>query len=220
MGIFISYILLGLSLAAPIGPVNAAQIDRGVRNGFLHSWLVGLGAVLADIIYMLIVYLGVAHVINTPFVKSFLWLFGCFILLYTGIESLTSSHKLGMSNERKKEPLSQSFLSGFLMSIANPLTIIFWLGIYGAVLAKTAASYGTKDLFIFSSAIIIGLLLWDITMATVSSGFRKWLKARTLSYIGVLSGIVLIGFGIYFGIQGVQEILHFSFIHLFSFPYA
>ncbi len=39
--ITLSYILLGVSLAAPIGPVNAAQIDKGLKHGFLHSWLVG-----------------------------------------------------------------------------------------------------------------------------------------------------------------------------------
>ena len=45
MNVFLSYILLGLSLAAPIGPINAAQIDKGIRNGFMHSWLIGVGAV-------------------------------------------------------------------------------------------------------------------------------------------------------------------------------
>ncbi|MCS0542837.1 LysE family translocator, partial [Aeromonas veronii] len=58
MGVLFSYVLLGLSLAAPIGPVNAAQLDRGIKYGFLHAWLVGVGAVLADGVYMLIVYLG------------------------------------------------------------------------------------------------------------------------------------------------------------------
>lgn len=56
MGVLLSYVLLGLSLAAPIGPVNAAQL--GIKFGFLHAWLVGVGAVLADGVYMLIVYLG------------------------------------------------------------------------------------------------------------------------------------------------------------------
>lgn len=48
MQIFFSYILLGISLAAPIGPINAAQLDRGIRKGFFHAWMIGLGAVVAD----------------------------------------------------------------------------------------------------------------------------------------------------------------------------
>ena len=61
MNIFLSYILLGLSLAAPIGPINAAQIDKGIKYGFMHSWLIGVGAVVADGVYMLVVYIGVVQ---------------------------------------------------------------------------------------------------------------------------------------------------------------
>ncbi|MFL9603607.1 LysE family transporter, partial [Aeromonas dhakensis] len=74
---------MGLSLAAPIGPINAAQIDRGIRSGFMHAWLIGVGAVVADGVYMLIVYIGVVQFLETPIVKAFLWFFGCFVLIYT-----------------------------------------------------------------------------------------------------------------------------------------
>lgn len=44
MNTFMTYVVLGISLSAPIGPINAAQLDRGARFGFMHAWLVGLGA--------------------------------------------------------------------------------------------------------------------------------------------------------------------------------
>jgi len=204
MNVFLSYILLGLSLAAPIGPINAAQIDRGIRNGFMHSWFIGVGAVLADGVYMLIVYIGVVRFLETPMVQTFLWLFGCFVLMYTGIESLMNAGKVHLQHERGKEPLFKSFLSGFLMSISNPLTILFWLGIYGSVLAKTAATYDKTELILYSSAIFIGLLLWDITMAGVSSSFRNFLTNRLLVFISAVSGLSLIGFGAYFGLQACK----------------
>src|SRR3954463_8618172 len=116
MNVFFNYIFFGLSLAAPIGPINAAQIDRGIRNGFLHAWFVGVGAVLADAIYMLIVYIGVVQFLATPFMKTFLWSFGSFVLLYTGVESLINAGKLTFDQNRNKEPLVRSFLSGFFMS--------------------------------------------------------------------------------------------------------
>ncbi len=92
------------------------------------------------------------------------------------------------------------------MSISNPLTILFWLGIYGSVLAKTAAAYETTELVLYSGAIFIGLLLWDLTMACISSNFRKYLTSNLLKGISLLSGLSLIGFGIYFGIQAYQAI--------------
>jgi L-lysine exporter family protein LysE/ArgO len=201
MNVFLSYILLGLSLAAPIGPINAAQIDKGIRHGFMHSWLIGVGAVVADGVYMMVVYFGVVHFLETPFMKTFLWSFGCFVLIYTGIETMLSANKHKIGEKAKDEPLIKSFFSGFFMSISNPLTILFWLGIYGSVLAKTAATYETSQLILYSSAIFIGLLIWDFTMASIASNFRKYLTAQLLIGISLLSGVSLIGFGVYFGFQ-------------------
>lgn len=207
MSLFLSYVILGLSLSAPIGPINAAQLDRGIKKGFWHSWLFGLGAVLADILYMVLVYLGVVHFLSTPFMQTFLWLFGAFVLIYTGIESLINAGKVNISTKKKDESLIANLFSGFLMSLSNPMTILFWLGIYGSVLVKTASDHGKSDLFLFSTAIIIGVLIWDLTMAGVSSIFRKLLSTRAITLISVLSGLSLISFGIYFGVRALKLLL-------------
>jgi L-lysine exporter family protein LysE/ArgO len=206
MSIYISYILLGLSLAAPIGPINAAQLDKGIKYGFLHAWLVGVGAMAADMLYMLLVYFGVIHFLNTPFMQTFLWLFGCFVLLYIGVEGLLGAGQVISHEKRSLETPARSFISGFLMSLTNPLTILFWLGIYGSVLAETATSYGTTQLISYSSAIVLGILLWDLTMACLASGFRRLLTKRVLTYISMVSGLSLIGFGLYFGSEAFKAL--------------
>jgi L-lysine exporter family protein LysE/ArgO len=204
MQIFISYILLGLSLAAPIGPINAAQLDKGIKYGFLHAWLVGLGAMVADALFMLLIYFGAVHFLNTPLMKTFLWVFGCFVLIYTGVESIKSAGALVAKPERKTELTMKSFSSGFFMTLSNPVSILFWLGIYGSILAKTAETYGTLDLLFYSSGIFVGLLLWDIGMAATASMFHKYIRARVLIFISRMAGIALIGFGLYFGLQVIR----------------
>jgi len=97
-----AYILLGVSLAAPIGPVNAAQLDTGIKNGFFHAWIFGIGALIADVLYMILIYIGVGQIIDSPLVKIILWSFGCFVLTYTGVESLLSLHKIKLVNKRKR----------------------------------------------------------------------------------------------------------------------
>ncbi|GJM82731.1 hypothetical protein HMSSN139_52270 [Paenibacillus sp. HMSSN-139] len=113
MNSFLSYVLLGLSLSAPIGPVNAAQLDKGIRGGFLHAWFVGLGALSADLLYMLLVYFGVVHFLNTPFMKTFLWLFGFFVLTYIGIDSLKQAGKIPAGEMRGSEPLKNRSFPDF-----------------------------------------------------------------------------------------------------------
>lgn len=208
MSIFLSYVFLGLSLSAPMGPINAAQLDKGIRSGFLHAWILGIGALLADVIYMLLIYLGVIHFLETDIVKLFLWLFGTFVLIYTGIESLQGANQISINSSESDESIIKTFFSGLFMSLSNPLTILFWLGIFGSILAKASASYNKDQLFLYSFGIILGILLWDITMAITSSIFRRVLHVRILSLITIISGISLIIYGVYFGFQAYQIIFH------------
>lgn len=208
MGVFISYVLLGLSLAAPIGPVNAAQMDKGIKHGFLNAWVLGLGSVIADIIYMLLVFLGFSQFIEIQVIKLFLWLFGFFVLVYTGVEGILSAGKIVFNHAAREESLQKSFFTGFFMSISNPLTILFWLGIYGSVLAKTAAMYDHSELLYYSSAIILGLVIWDISMAAVASSFRKLLTTKVLTFITMLSSLSLIAFGFYFGFEAYKILFY------------
>ncbi|BCB05570.1 LysE family transporter [Bacillus sp. KH172YL63] len=202
MSIFISYIVLGLSLSAPMGPINAAQLDKGIRFGFFHAWLVGVGGMVADGIFMLLIYFGVAQFIDTPAIKLLLWTFGFLILTYTGIESIQNAGGITTkSDHHESETKGKAFRTGFFMAISNPLSIIFWLGIYGSILAHSASSYQTGQLFLYSMGIFLGITIWDVTMAGVATGARKLVSPRILRVISIISGLILMGFGIYFGVQ-------------------
>lgn len=205
--LLISYVLLGLTLAAPIGPVNSARLDKGIKNGFMHAWIVGTGSMMADAVFMMLIYMGVVQFLNIPIVQIFLWLFGGIILIYSGIESIQSANKIPIAYQaRRKDSLLRSFLVGFMLSITSPMSILFWLGIYGSILAKTASTYGTTHLLLYSSMIFLGLMLWDICVASLTTGMRRFLNEKSLMGISVLSGLSLIGFGAYFGYQGIQAL--------------
>lgn len=206
MSTILSYFILGLSLAAPIGPINAAQLDKGIKQGFLHAWIIGIGAILADAILMALIYFGVVHFLTTPFMKTFLWLFGCFVLVYSGVESLMGAGKLKEEQNRSADTLVKSFFSGFFMSISSPLSILFWLGIYGSVLAETIAAYDREHVLFYTGIMFTGLLVWDVTMAGLASTFRRFLTSRALAFISVISGLSLIGFGVHFGIKACQAL--------------
>jgi L-lysine exporter family protein LysE/ArgO len=90
------------------------------------------------------------------------------------------------------------------MSLSNPLTILFWLGIYGSVLAKTIHTFDSSQLLLYSCAIFSGIIIWDFTMALLASTFRKILTANILAWISIISGLSLIGFGLYFGYEAAK----------------
>lgn len=207
ISILISYIVLGLTLAAPVGPVNSARIDKGIKHGFWHSWVVGVGSMIADGSFMFLVYLGMVQFLEYPIVQVFLWLFGGFVLIYSGVESLIGVNSVSLTRgQNKKESLFKCFFTGFIMSATSPISIMFWLAIYGSVLAKTAEMDGSSMLLLYSSMIFIGLALWDIFVAALTTGFRRFLNDRMLKAIAILSGLSLIGFGVYFGYHGLKEL--------------
>lgn len=205
--LLISYIVLGVTLAAPMGPVNSARLDKGIKNGFWNAWIVGAGSMTADAIFMLLIFMGLVSFLSVPMVQIFLWIFGALVLIYSGIEGITSAEAIDINYAgRRKESLMRSYMVGFMVSITSPLSILFWLGIYGSILAKTATSYGTVHLLMYSSMIFLGLAIWDLCIAALTTGLRRYLNMKMLKGISVLSGLSLIGFGIYFGIQGVQAL--------------
>ncbi|MEK5070947.1 LysE family transporter [Sporosarcina sp. FSL K6-1508] len=201
------YIFLGVSLATPIGPVKTVLLNTGIKNGFFHAWFFSLGSLATDIMYMFMVYFGIGQFIDSPLLKTILWSFGCFVLMYTGIENLLSLHKIDINLKfAKRVRLRKSILSGFFMSLFNPLTILFWLGIYGSILAKTAGVATGYQIILNSIAILIGIMLVDFIMAFLSSGARRLLSTKLLKIVSIISSISMIGFGIYFGFQAFQAL--------------
>ena len=202
-----TYMFLGISLAASIGPVKTVLINTGLRNGFFHAWYFSLGGLTTDIMYMLIVYFGVGQFIDSIVLKVILWSFGCFVLLYTGIENLLTLHKIEMKlKSGKRNRLRHAIISGFLMSWLNPLTILFWLGIYGSILAKTASTSSGYQIIINSTAILLGIALVDFLYSFFSSVARKKLSTKLLMVVTLISSIIMIGFGIYFGMHAYDEL--------------
>ncbi|MER1986664.1 MAG: LysE family transporter [Solibacillus sp.] len=194
-------------MAATIGPVKSVLINTGLKNGFFHAWFFSLGGLATDVLYMLIVYFGIGQFIDSVVLKVILWSFGCFVLLYTGIENLLTLHKIEMNlKSGKRDRLRKSILSGFLMSWMNPLTILFWLGIYGSILAKTAGKLTGYQIIVISIAILLGITLVDFLYAFISSVARKVLSMRLLKIVSLISAIIMIAFGIYFGMQAYQEL--------------
>ncbi|MDW0109773.1 LysE family transporter [Sporosarcina aquimarina] len=207
MNSILIYLFLGISLAAPVGPVKTVLLNTGIKNGFFHAWFFSLGSLATDVMYMSMVYFGIGQFIDSPLLQIILWSFGCFVLLYTGIENLLTLNKTGLDVKAvKKDRLRKSILSGFFMSLLNPITILFWLGIYGSMLAKTAGIASGYQILLNSFAILVGIMIVDFIMSTLSNGARRIFSSKLLTVVSIFSSISMIGFGIYFGFQAYQAL--------------
>ncbi len=196
----IHQMVLGISLAAPVGPINIEMIKRGISHGFWASWLVGLGGMSADILFMVAIFLGMAPFLQQPFVQMILYAMGFFMLVYLGIQSIKQS----LQSTRLMEHVSAgqagtSFLTGLMIAGANPLNILFWFGIYGSSLGSIIKTENMVMSLIYSLLIIAGIMLWNLNIAFTVHFTKHLLTDRMMKIITFTAGIILMYFGLKFG---------------------
>ncbi|MBM7585494.1 threonine/homoserine/homoserine lactone efflux protein [Bacillus pakistanensis] len=213
---FIHYIVLGISLAAPIGPMNLEVIKRGLTNGFFQAWFVGLGGLTGDCIILLTIYFGFHSFIQLISVQVLMYIIGIVMLGSLGISSIKSAFSkdpyLFMLEEKKKQG-KNAYLTGFIISVANPLSLFFWFGVFGTSLKELMDAYSLLGSLLCSFGIIIGLFLWNINLAFTSHFSKKLMSENFMRCITFLAGICLAGFAVSF-VYHLYRLLKKSFLLL------
>jgi threonine/homoserine/homoserine lactone efflux protein len=191
-------ILLGVSLAAPVGPVSIEVMRRGLRQGFLSGFLVAIGAVCADTTFLLFIALGLSPVISHPSVQTALSSLGAVVLIYFGYKGIKESfHR---KNATRKTDLDTSpLVAGYLVTITNPLAIIWWLGVFGTVWSASVQHLSRPVAFFQSMTVMLGILLWFFVLSWAIHRWRRSVTEDRMRQISVIAGIILIGMGAWFG---------------------
>lgn len=202
-------ILLGLTLAAPIGPVNLEMIKRGLSSGFKQAFLTGVGASSADTTYLVVIYFGLTAFLNLAFMKIILGFAGSIILIYLGLMSAKEFFSSADSKSNRQRTLfKNSFLTGYVLAISSPMTIVWWTGVFGALLATQTHAVTRLSAFFSCVSILIGCFLWAFCLALVLHFGKKYVNKKTTGIISLIAGLFLVGFGLYFGYQAINPLIY------------
>jgi threonine/homoserine/homoserine lactone efflux protein len=170
--IFLGY-ALGLSLAAPPGPVNAV-ITNESQKSVLHGARVGAGAMTADFVFLVLLYYG--RVAIPPWAYKYLYIFGAFFLIY-----------LAFSIARSRMPSKSrtgNYFVGFSMGITNPFQILWWVTVGLFMIERLS--------YLSVSGFFLGIVTWIIVYPTAINRIGKNYQAP----LKIFSVIVLIIFSI------------------------
>lgn len=195
----IQNIILGISLAAPLGPATIATIRSGLKFGFLSALVTALGVVSADITYVLLVYLGLSSFVVIPIVKAAIWSFGAIVLFYLGFQSIKEVFRETDLNRSAVEMDQNLFLVGYAVNISNPIAIVWWLGVFGSILASSTGHVSSTTALFYSLTILIGVMSWHTFLSFLTHWGNKFFKENILRYVSAIGGLILIGFGLHFG---------------------
>lgn len=187
-------VILGFSIAAPVGPIGVLCIRRTLSAGMLNGFLSGLGAATADAIYGGIAAFGV--IVISSFLlenQSYLRLIGGLFLLYLGCKTFRSPATLVVARSGDKSLLG-AYTSAFFLTLTNPMTIMS----FGAVFAGLGVGTGEKEMLggLVVFGVFIGSLLWWLLLSGAVNVLRSKVDQKHLAWVNQLSGSIIAGFGI------------------------
>ena len=186
----IEFILLQISVAFSPGLIIALVVNEAVQKGRKNALQVAYGAATGAIGITLITAAVITYIFSLiPEILTFIYIFGIIYIVYKGIKTIQDK------GESPKVLGSASFLSGFKINLANPKMWVFYLSVLPLFI--------TDESNIFSSLIYLGIvtifinLFADISYALVSSYLFNNPTTKVKRYINIISGLCLIGIGIY-----------------------
>lgn len=195
-------LIIGLSIAAPVGPIGLLCIRRTLANGRRAGLMTGLGAAFADGVYGAVAAFGLSAV--SAFLidqQNFLRLGGGLFLIYLGQGILRSKPA-----ERTADPVANDLgskhsdlgllFSTFVLTLTNPMTILSFIAIFsGLGLAGGVTSHGIAAPLLTIAGVFTGSALWWLMLTFVLSRVKVLSKPGNLIWINRLSGLVILIFG-------------------------
>lgn len=190
--IFLRGFLIGISIAAPVGPIGVLCIRRTLAEGRLKGFLSGLGAASADMVYGAIAAFGLT-VITNLLVENKFWLRvigGCF-LLYLGIKTFLEK-PANHAAQVNQSGYFGAYLSTFFLTITNPMTILS----FAAIFAGTMFIGTTSSPIVLVAGVFTGSACWWLALSFGVGLMRDRLHANHMVWINRISGLVIITFGV------------------------
>lgn len=187
-------VLLGLAIAAPLGPIGALCIDRTLKLGFAAGFAGGVGTALADGVYAALAAVGfaaLAHAIST--FDAPLRVVGGAVLLWLGWASMKPRPPRATAGT-SAYGLVGIAAATFLLTITNVMTIVSFAALFAALgLASTSTPAGAAAVVV---GVVTGSMLWWCILCGGVALVRNRVPDTFARWVSRVSGIVLIGFGL------------------------
>ena len=186
---------LGMMLQFAIGPVCVFIFTLGGNKGLLTAELAVLGVVIIDALYILLAIFGIASFIDKEGVKQVLKLFGAIIVAIFGLHIIVGTFgwevlpNVSLFSGIKTE---NSFVEGMILTASNPLTILFWAGVFSTKIAEEKLT--RSDGYLFGLGSVLSTIFFLTVIAVIGSITRKFLPVSIIATFNFTVGLALVYF--------------------------
>ncbi|MEO0618571.1 MAG: LysE family transporter [Pseudomonadota bacterium] len=200
---------IGVTLAAPGGPVNIMCVQRGLERGFHGGIAVGLGAVLGDGMLALVAVSGLSfvHAVHDVFAAEIQIIGGCILLLF-GLGLSRHRHNEAPAEKAREAKRAKpsahaatlaSQLSvipkSFLMTVTNPAAMLGAFALLGGLASVFGAFPTSIDVAKIVLAVMAGNLVWWFGLSYTVSRLRHRVPGDRMALVNRFAGHALMVFG-------------------------
>ncbi len=206
-GLLMQGIVLGFSIAAPVGPIGVLCIRRTLQNGFKSGLASGLGAASADAVYGAIAAAGLTLAADF-LAKQQIWMgiLGGTFLLFLGVRIFFSPPPEADGQDLETNKLGGDYLSTFLLTLSNPITIFSFAAMFGGL--NAGLGDGVRiGAFVLVLGVFSGSALWWLGLSTSVNYFRKKFSVGVMQWVNHLAGAVIVIFGLLMMGRGLAQLI-------------
>jgi len=196
-------VIIGLIVAAPIGPVNLICIRRTILFGPLNGFVSGLGAACGDGLFAIVTGYGLTAISQwiegyaTPLkLAGGLMLLGFGLHIFNADVSLLRDAESPAARDNGSSSLPHAIASTFALTIANPATLFG----FAALFAGLGGIAGARPSFFDTSLMVMGIIggstVWWFALTTIVGIFHRHIDTGVMRAINHIFGILVTVFGV------------------------
>ncbi len=201
--LYVKGVIIGVLVAAPIGPVNILTVRRTLVHGHLVGLATGLGAALGDTILGAIAAFGFGWIIGT-ITRQELWvaLAGTAILVVVGLKTmLRKPPELQMSPDPRS--LIGDCTSATALVLSNPITVFSFVPVFAAFGITTSGQVGFDE-WLLVLGILTGSASWWAALVALVGLARDRLAREMLAWVNRVTGAAILACALYLLVAAIR----------------
>lgn len=186
--------LFGLTLAISIGPIALLILNTSVNRGTSAGLACGAGAAGADFTFALFAFTaGTGLLAFLDSNRQLIAACAAALLCMLGAWLLGQAWRQRNRSIERAAVAGPGFVATYLLTLANPLTILF----FAAWIGSQQSNVAWTTILTISLAVFTGSFIVQATLAFGGGSLRGLLHPRVLLVANALSGAGILGFGIF-----------------------
>jgi threonine/homoserine/homoserine lactone efflux protein len=202
----------GIILAFTIGPVFFVLLETSITKGFTSAIIFDLGVILADIVFILVIFKSTDTLLDKIKDDPKLLVFGGALLIIYGLISFIKTSKSFRSIVREhysielpKKDYGRLFVKGFLLNFINIGVLLGW---FGFIVIGTSITTTKNGVIVFIATMLISYFVTDLFKIAAAKRLKNKLTPRRIFKTKKIVSLVIVCFGIILLSQGLLPELY------------